>query len=588
MAGKIPSSFIDQLLSRIDIVDVVGSRVPLKKAGKDFHARCPFHDEKTPSFTVSQDKQFYHCFGCGAHGSAIGFLMEYDHMAFPEAVEDLAHQAGLEVPREASAAHGGPDLAPFYATLERAGLFFRAQLQKHRQAGRAVDYLKQRGLSGDIAAAYGLGYAPPGWDNLAASLGTDQASLSLLEETGLLAGHNGRLYDRFRDRVMFPIRDPRGRTIGFGGRLLGAGKPKYLNSPETPVFHKGRELYGLHEARQALRRLDHLLVVEGYLDVIALAQFGIHYAVATLGTAATEEHIERLFRSAPSVIFCFDGDPAGRRAAWKALHTALPQMRDGREARFLFLPESEDPDSLVRKEGKESFEQRIRQASPLSEFLFDQLSQQLDLAHLDGRARLAELAKPVLSKLPPGLFHDMMLQRLAELVAVRAELLTDRADRPAASAPGKRRAHLPGVPQRMTPVRLAISLLVQDPRLAQHCADLDESWRGLDAPGIDLLAGVLELIRADPNLTTATLIERWRGDAAEHHLSKLATLDLGIPQEGLADELKGALNQLTKQFREQELERLYRRLSLSDLSGEEKQRLRQLFAEQSKEQAPRR
>ncbi|MEW8281341.1 MAG: DNA primase, partial [Candidatus Thiodiazotropha taylori] len=347
MAGKIPTHFIDQLLNRVDIVDVINRRVTLKKAGKEFQACCPFHDEKTPSFTVSPSKQFYHCFGCGAHGSAIGFLMEYDNLGFVEAVEELAQSAGLEVPREGGNEQG-PDLRPLYELMEKTARFYQHQLKHHAESPAAVDYLKSRGMSGQIAASYGIGFAPPGWDNLTGTLGSDKASLERLNKCGLLSESNGKQYDRFRNRIIFPIRDPRGRTIGFGGRVLGDDKPKYLNSPETPLFHKGRELYGLYEARQANREISNLLVVEGYMDVVALAQHNIQNAVATLGTATTHEHLELIFRNCPEVIFCFDGDRAGRDAAWKALNTSLPLMRDGREVRFLFLPQGEDPDTQVR------------------------------------------------------------------------------------------------------------------------------------------------------------------------------------------------------------------------------------------------
>ena len=351
MAGRIPPSFIDDLLARIDIVDLIGQRIALRKAGKDFQARCPFHDERTPSFTVSPDKQFYHCFGCGAHGTAIGFLMEHDRLAFREAVEELAQRVGLVIPSDGEPIRTGPDQGPLYQVLEQAAELYRQQLRSHPEAARAVDYLKGRGLTGEIAARYGLGYAPSGWDFLLSRLGRDPAGRQRLLQAGLITDQDGKSYDRLRERIVFPIRDRRGRVIGFGGRVLGDGKPKYLNSPETPVFHKGRELYGLYEAQKARRKLERLLVVEGYMDVIALAQFGIDYAVATLGTATTPEHLQLLLRSAPELVFCFDGDRAGRDAAWKALQTALPLATGNQSLRFLFLPEGEDPDTLVRAEG---------------------------------------------------------------------------------------------------------------------------------------------------------------------------------------------------------------------------------------------
>ncbi len=366
MPGAIPQHFIDELLSRADIVEIIGRRVPLKKAGREFQACCPFHNEKTPSFTVSPTKQFYHCFGCGAHGSALSFMMEYDRLSFPEAVEELATSMGLEVPREAGFAQG-PDHRPLFDILERAAAYFAQQLRQHAQAAQAVEYLRGRGVSGEVAADFRLGYAPPGWDNLLQALGGgDDSRIRLLREAGLITEQDGKRYDRLRDRIIFPIRDTRGRVVGFGGRLLGDGKPKYLNSPETPVFHKGRELYGLFEARQADANPARLLVVEGYMDVVALAQFGISNAVATLGTATTSDHLEKLYRATPELVFCFDGDRAGRDAAWKALQTALPLMREGRQARFLFLPDGDDPDSMVRRIGQEAMQAEIGDALPLS------------------------------------------------------------------------------------------------------------------------------------------------------------------------------------------------------------------------------
>src|SRR3989344_2911744 len=418
MAGRIPKQFIDELLTRSDIVDVIDARVPLRKAGKDYKACCPFHEEKTPSFTVSADKQFYHCFGCGAHGSAIGFLMDYEHMSFVEAVEELAARAGLTVPREAGAAFEkdkdtGADLLEL---MREAARFYRQQLREHPQAGRAVEYLKGRGITGEIARDFDLGFAPDGWDNLLRALGKDENTREALARAGLVVKKDsGGYYDRFRDRVMLPIEDHRGRIVAFGGRVIDKGEPKYLNSPETPLFHKGRELYGLFHGRDAIKRENRVMVVEGYMDVVALAQFGIDFAVATLGTATTRDHLERLFRHAPEIIFCFDGDRAGREAAWRALETTLPVLRDGRQASFLFLPDGEDPDTLVRKEGAAAFHARLSVAKPLPDFLFETLVKQVDLTRLDGRARLVELARPHLSKVAPGALQQLMQDRLSEL-----------------------------------------------------------------------------------------------------------------------------------------------------------------------------
>ena len=409
MAGRIPQSFIDDLIARADIVEVINARVPLKKKGREYSACCPFHNEKTPSFTVSEAKQFYHCFGCGAHGTAIGFLMEYENLDFVEAIETLAAEFQLEVPRENAPDHGSharDEKQPLYDILDKAAQLY---LQQLRQSDRAVSYLKQRGLSGEIAKRYRLGYAPDSWHFLTEQLGDKAINIKQLKIAGMIVEKSSsKRYDRFRDRIMFPILDRRGRTIAFGGRILDQGEPKYLNSPETPIFHKGYELYGFYEARQAVRNLARIIVVEGYMDVVALAQNGIDYAVASLGTATTKDQIQKLFRSVHEVIFCYDGDRAGHKAAWRALENSLPIIRDGLEAKFLFLPDGEDPDSMVRKEGKDAFESRLKQAIPLSEFLFNKLLQEIDQDTMDGKARLAKNARPLLANLPDSVFRDLM------------------------------------------------------------------------------------------------------------------------------------------------------------------------------------
>ena len=428
MPGLIPQTFIDDLLDRVDIVDVVNSRVQLKKAGKNYKACCPFHEEKSPSFTVAQDKQFYYCFGCGAGGNALGFVMEFDRVDFLPAVEMLAKNAGLEIPREAA-----PDRAvskqkdSLYSILTESDKFFRQQLRSHQAAATAVNYLKGRGLSGQIAAKFGVGYAPPGWDNLLNHSGTEQEKVKLLEESGMLIvkPEEKKQYDRFRHRIMFPIRDQRGRTIGFGGRVLDDSTPKYLNSPETPVFHKGRELYGLYEARQALKEIPCLIMVEGYMDVIALAQYGIYNAVATLGTALTENHLQKLFRYTSELVFCFDGDKAGVRAAARSLEIALPEMRDGVSAKFLFLPDGEDPDSMVRKMDTTDFQQLVAGAKPLSEFLFEQLSDGIDCSTADGKARLSKVCAPQINRIPQGVFRQLMLEELSRRTGISADNLRD-------------------------------------------------------------------------------------------------------------------------------------------------------------------
>lgn len=428
MSGLIPQPFIDDLLDRTDIVEIIDSRVKLKKSGKNYAACCPFHDEKTPSFTVSPDKQFYYCFGCGASGNAVGFVMDYDRLGFPDAIESLARHCGLEVPKESRERSSKEQSRKnIYSLLEKSADFYRQQLRTHSSRQTAVNYLKGRGLSGEIARDFGIGYAPPGWDNLLKALGTTPKDKQQLVEGGMIISReeDNRLYDRFRTRIMFPIHDVRGRVIGFGGRVLNNDKPKYLNSPETPVFHKGRELYGLYEARQFNRQLPRLLMVEGYMDVVALAQFDIRYAVATLGTACGEEHLKLAFRYTQEIVFCFDGDNAGRRAAQRALESALPAMEDGRQVKFLFLPDGEDPDSLIRQVGSEKFNRKIELALPLEEFLFDRLSDGIDIQSMEGRARLSKLAAPLLDRLPKGVFRELMFNNLANRTGLSPQTLID-------------------------------------------------------------------------------------------------------------------------------------------------------------------
>ena len=569
MAGRIPQQFIDDLMSRIDIVELIDARVPLRKAGQNYSARCPFHDEKSPSFTVSPAKQFYHCFGCGAHGTAIGFLMAYEHLNFIEAVQELAEKAGLTVPHSGAQESHAPPTTALYELLERAAHFFRQQL---RQQPQAVEYLKQRGLSGAIAAEFGIGYAPPGWNNLLQQLDDGANQVRLLEAGLIVPKDQGGYYDRFRNRIIFPIRDRRGRTIGFGGRVLDKdGTPKYLNSPETPVFHKGQELYGLFEAQQALRHLKRIVVVEGYMDVVALAQHDLRYAVATLGTATTPEHVERLFRAAPDVVFCFDGDRAGREAASRALEHALPALREGRQARIMFLPEGEDPDSLIRREGKPQFEQRIAQSVPLSTFFYEGLIRRTDINSMEGRARLVELAKPMLSKLDPGVLRHMMVARLAELARIEpaalARILVGKDARPSDSRPAPLSA--PRTRDSLSPVRLGIQLLLHAPTLASQISNPGR-WRDLDVSAIGLWITVLELLHTHPPQTGAALMERWRGTEEGQLLSELARAELAIPDTGFEAELNGIVQWLDTQLRERRWKALYTKSQNEGLSGEEK------------------
>ena len=525
MAGRIPQSFIDDLVAATDIVEVIQHYVPLKRAGKEYKACCPFHDEKTPSFTVVPDKQFYHCFGCGAHGTAVGFLMDYANLEFVEAVEELARRTGREVPREAGREHGPrEDTEPIFEALDRANAYFQRQLRRHPQASRAVEYLKGRGLSGQIAAEFQLGFAPPGWDGILRELGTDEPARATLVRAGLLvAGDGGRAYDRFRDRITFPIHDSRGRVAGFGARILDSGEPKYLNSPETPVFQKGRELYGLWRARRAGRSPARLLVVEGYMDVVALAQSGIDYAVATLGTAATETHIQRLFRAVNDVVFCFDGDEAGRRAAWRAVENALPSMKAGRQALFLFLPEGSDPDSLVRTEGGPAFERRLDEAVPLSRFLFDHLAAGADLKTPEGGARFVDHLRPCIERTPAGPFRNQLVMQIGELYAARVpagpyrrqietwfdELSRDDSSKGLGRLGNRMRAHTDRHRASVSPVRRAIRMLLHEPSLAAHAGAVEE-MRGSDVAGVDLLADLVETLQARPELTTGVLLEHFR------------------------------------------------------------------------------
>lgn len=579
MNGRIPQAFIDELLARTDIVELIDSFVPLKKSGANFQARCPFHNEKTPSFSVSPSKQFYHCFGCHMHGTALGFLMEYNHLSFPEAVQELAQRAGLTMPTDGR--HGtlrGEDYAPLYNTLAAAARYYQRQLKSHPQKERAVNYLKQRGLTGTIAAHFGLGYAPPGWDNLLTALGG--AAESLLSQTGLAIARDSSegYYDRFRERVMFPIRDNRGRVIGFGGRVIDSREqPKYLNSPETAVFHKGQELYGLYEARLAQRKLTQLIVVEGYMDVVALAQHGVTHAVATLGTAITPEHIQRLFRTVNDVVFCFDGDDAGRAAAWRALEQVLPAMRDGRQARFMFLPQGEDPDSLIRQEGKERFIDRVSHSVPLSEYFYAHLSEQVDIGSMEGRSRLEELAKPFLSNMSTGAFRDMMIERLSSLVRQDVNKVARRLGSAAATAPSAERKTSAGAP--MLPlIGAIIRLLLQRPDLAKWAEVEPTALAGLSLRGVEVLQEMLEICRGTSPVNAAILIEHWRDQPVGPRLADLAAQTLAIAEEGIEAEFRDAWRRLMVQRDEQRVAVLLGKAPAFAMTAAEKMELKELLA----------
>ncbi len=581
MAGRIPSSFIDELLVRADIVDVIDSRVQLKKTGHEYQACCPFHNEKTPSFTVSPEKQFYHCFGCGAHGSALGFLMDYEHMAFVEAVEELASGVGLEVPREKG--RSGSEERSYqalYEVMEKVTEFYTQQLRQHAEASRATDYLKNRGLSGDIAAQFELGFAPPGWDNLKTALEKKGVSSEQLVEVGMLVKKDGGgFYDRFRDRIMFPIRDTRGRVIAFGGRQLGSDpkSPKYLNSSETPIFHKGRELYGLYQARKAERKLERLLVVEGYMDVVSLAQFDVRNAVATLGTATTKDHLERLFRIVPQAVFCFDGDRAGRQAAWRALENALPVLSEGRQIKFMFLPDGEDPDTLIRQIGKESFDEKVASAMPFSDYFFGELAEAADISTTEGRASLVEKSRPLLNKLPDGVFKHMMATRLAEIAHIDPSAISGLGGGSTPRSVRSSARPAAGGGQGPSSVRHAIRLLLHRPALVEHFEQASVP-QSLDLPGLPLLRQLVEFISKNPHITCGAIVEHWREDEAGRHLAKLATQPLVIPEEGLEDEFRDVVSKLASQHQEQLVDGLLAKAHLGDLTAEEKQQLQQALA----------
>lgn len=557
--ARIPRDFIDQLLDRLDIVEVINARVPLKRQGAEYSACCPFHDEKTPSFTVSPSKQFYHCFGCGAHGTAFDFVMEHEHLSFPEAVEELATSIGMPVPREMASQEPGEPLKPLYDINAQASDLYRSQLRNHPDAARAIDYLKSRGLTGEIALDFGLGFAPAGWDSLLKAMLAKGWNKGQLLQAGLISEPEpNKVYDRMRERIIFPIRDLRGRVIGFGGRLLGTPQgnaPKYLNSPETPVFHKGRQLYGLFEARKALRHLERLLIVEGYMDVVMLAQQGIRYAVATLGTATTAQHLELLFRHVPQIIFCFDGDRAGREAAWKALKLCLPQLNEGREVRFLFLPDGEDPDSLVQKEGQSAFEVRINGATALSDYLFAEVAQGLDLASPDGRARYGELMRGHLEQLPSGLFAQMLWQRLARAIELPLASLQPGFvhQRPTTKTRPVRTRNTQNA--RITPAQKAMGLLLGNPQLA-NLDGLPQDWQQLDTSDSQLLRELIWYIEEHPDRTPAHMIEYWRASQDHPQLQSLSSQSLNIPEAGHEAEFRGCLERLSQEYQQQQFNRL--------------------------------
>ncbi|PSW15115.1 DNA primase [Photobacterium sanctipauli] len=581
MAGKIPRSFIDDLISRHDIVDIVDARVKLKKQGKNFGACCPFHNEKTPSFSVSQEKQFYHCFGCGAHGNVLDFVMEFDRLEFVEAIDELASQLGLEVPREQGSGGGQPvarskEKLGLYEVMGQISQFYQSQLRT--QEGKvAIDYLKDRGLSGEVVKKFGIGFVPDQWDQVRNRFGRDmEAQKGLVTAGMLIENDNGRRYDRFRGRVMFPIHDRRGRVIGFGGRVLGDGTPKYLNSPETPIFHKGRELYGLYEVLQAHREPEKLLVVEGYMDVVALAQFGVDYAVASLGTSTTGDHIQMMFRQTGTVVCCYDGDRAGRDAAWRAMEQALPYLNDGRQLKFMFLPDGEDPDTYIRQYGKEGFEQQVNEAMTLSDFMFTTLLQQVDTTSNEGKAKLSTLAVPLIDKVPGGTLRLYLREMLGKKLGLPDEAQLQQL----ISKQGKEEPKRAGQPEiKRTPMREVIALLIQNPHFVNSLEFDMAAFEGIDVAGLNLLLSIVEKCRANPHITTGQLLEGWRGSNQESTMARLAAWELPLAkdEDNTLDVFLDAMDKIIDQCVKQQIEKLQAKSRTVGLSVEEKRELQLLI-----------
>ncbi|MGY4676469.1 DNA primase [Pasteurella sp. P03HT] len=575
MKGSIPRTFIDDLLAKTDIVDLVNSRVKLKKAGRDYQACCPFHHEKTPSFTVSQKKQFYHCFGCGAHGNAISFLMEYDKLEFIEAIEELAGLLGLEIPRENKPHFNSKQInyqtkRNLYELMQDIAQFYQQQLPQHIPA---QSYLQQRGLSPEIIARFQIGFVPNSFDAVLQRFGRTNEDQQKLFDLGMLSrNEQGKIYDRFRHRIMFPIRDRRGRTIAFGGRVLNDEKPKYLNSPETVTYHKGNELYGLYEALQVNESPDMLLVVEGYMDVVALAQFGVNYAVASLGTATTAEQIQLLFRTTEQAICCYDGDRAGREAAWRAFENALPYLEDGRQLKFIFLPEGEDPDSFIRQHGKAGFENYIQKAQSLSDFLFSSLSPQVDFTSKEGKTKLAALAVPLIKKIP----GEMLRLSLRNTLAQKLGILDQAQLESLIPTYSEVKINLPPQAVKRTPMRLLIGLLLQNPELAQLVPDLTP-LRILNESGLDLFEKLTALCRERVGITTGQILEYWRDTEHCKALEILAVWDHLVEDEKIEETFKDTLRYFYFQLIEQEIDALIAKDRAEGLNTSERQKLTQLL-----------
>lgn len=580
MAGRIPRHFIDELIARTDIVDFIDTRVKLRKKGKDYRACCPFHNgNNNSSFSVSSDKQFYHCFNCGASGNVLTFLMEYDGIEFVDAIETLAEQLSLEVPREESSSGNSQpsvyvDRKNLYQLMADITIFYQQQLRTHKNSNKVIQYLKGRGLSGQTVKQFKIGYAPEGWDEVRKHFAiSNELEKQLIEIGMLIEKDSSGSYDRFRDRLMFPIHDKRGRVIGFGGRVLGNEEPKYLNSPETPIFHKGKELYGLYQVKQAHKDIERILVVEGYMDVVALGQYGIDYAVASLGTATTPDHIHTLFRNTSEIVCCFDGDKAGRSAAWRALENSLPYIQDGRTLRFMFLADGEDPDSFVQKEGKENFEHLIGQSLPLSDFLFQQLLLQVDMSSSDSKSKLAQLAIPLISQLNESIFRQMMEERLTKLLGIELEGLQKL-------LPQKESNSKPAIKNKTTPMRLAISLLLQHPNIAYGLPNFPE-FKEIQLPGLSLLNSLLDICRMSPNITTGQLLEHWRETPQSKQLNQLAVWQNDVKEDKHEDLFLDILENFLNLHLNNKIEHLKQKARSSDaLTIEETQQLAILLSEQ--------
>jgi len=576
MAGKIPQDFINELLTRTDIVDIIDAYVPLKKTGKNHKACCPFHDEKTPSFSVNQDKQFYYCFGCTASGTVITFLMEYLHMGFVEAIEDLASRAGMEIPREASDSSAPANQSSkLYALMESATTYYSNQLKDNKSKNNIINYLKKRNINKETIVEFELGFAPPGWDNLISHLGKSEESIKELLDAGIIIKNDrGNYYDRFRDRLIFPIRDQRGRVIGFGGRVLDNQTPKYLNSPETLIFQKGKELYGLFQARKVQKDLSELYIVEGYMDVIALAQFDIKNVVATLGTAATNEHIEKMFRISNKLIFCFDGDAAGVRAAWRALENSLSFLKNGKQVYFIFLPSKEDPDTFVRKNGKDAF-LNTEMLTPLSEFLFNSIGDNINLEVPEGRSEMINKTLPFLAKLPPDAYKDIVIKELSKITHYEIDDIQKQLSKTSKKDIVGTRENKNTTDQNkgIEKIRWLIRCLLHQPSLALDVKSTD-SLRLLKSSGANFLCKLIELIKENPNITVAGILENWRDTKFEKRLCDLASAEdefkeIGVTKGVFTDAINGLIDAHQKEF-----ETFKTKNSPLELTDEEKSKYR--------------